>query len=59
MKSKKNIDHDHSNKYIITLEFNKPTAENVAARLDFDEKLKKFNKTITSKEINMYLLKMN
>ena len=59
MKSKKNIDHDHSNKYIITLEFNKLTAENVAARLDFDEKLKKFNKTITSKEINMYLLKMN
>ena len=30
---KKITDHDHSNKYITTLEFNRLTAENFAARL--------------------------
>ena len=30
---KKSIDHDHSNKYITTQEFNKLTAENFAPRL--------------------------
>ena len=33
MKLKKITDHDRSNKYITTQEFNKLTAENVAARL--------------------------
>ena len=33
MKLKKNTDHDHSNKYITTAEFNKLSSENFAARL--------------------------
>ena len=33
MKLKKITDHDHSNKYITTQEFNKSTAQNFAARL--------------------------
>ena len=33
MKLKKITDHDHSNKYITTQEFNKLTLENVSARL--------------------------
>ena len=57
-------DHDHSKKYITTPEFNKLTAENVAARLkqanlaserdnfvnraDVDNKLLSFNKIISS-----------
>ena len=32
-KKKKNTDHDHSNTYITTKEFNKLTAENLPARL--------------------------
>ena len=57
MKLKKKItDHSHD-KYITTLEFNKLTAENFAARLaqanlvtktDFDGKLINFNRKITS-----------
>ena len=33
VKSKKNLDHDHGNKYITTQEINRLTAENLAARL--------------------------
>ena len=32
-KKTKNTDHDHSNKYITTQEFNKITSQNFAARL--------------------------
>ena len=54
---KKIADHSYD-KYISTPEFNKPTAENFAARLaeanlvtkiDFDDKLKKLKKTIQTK----------
>ena len=53
---KKTTDHKHD-KYITTLEFNKLTAENFAARLaqanlitktDFDAKLSSLSKKITS-----------
>ena len=55
MKLKKINDHDHSNKYITTQEFNKLTSKNFAARLtqanlanktyivDFVKKTKKLN----------------
>ena len=55
MKLKKMTDHSHD-KYITTPEFNKLTAENVAAKLaqanlitktDFDVKLSSLNKKIT------------
>ena len=59
---------DHSyDKYINTLEFNKLTSENFAARFkqansvnktDFDDKLKKFKKLLQIKQ-NVYLLKVN
>ena len=60
-------DHSHD-KYITTLEFNKLTAENFAARLalanlvtktDFDDKLINLNKKLTQTKQNIYQLKMN
>ena len=55
---KKLTDHKH-NKYIITAEFNKLTAENFSARLlqaslitDFDAKLSSLNRKITSNKQN-------
>ena len=63
---KKVTDHTHD-KYINTPEFNKPTAENFAARLaqanlvtktDFDNKLINLNKKINSNKIK-YLIVEN
>ena len=64
---KRITDHSHD-KYITTLEFNKLTAENFAARLalanlvtktDFDDKLINLNKKLTQTKQNIYQLKMN
>ena len=64
MKLKKMTDHSHD-KYITTPEFNKLTAENVAAKLaqanlitktDFDVKLSSLNKKITSSKTKHLLV---
>ena len=64
---KRITDHSHD-KYITTLEFNKLTAENFAARLalenlvtktDFDDKLINLNKKLTQTKQKIYQLKMN
>ena len=64
---KRITDHSHD-KYITTLEFNKLTAENFAARLaltnlvtktDFDDKLINLNKKLTQTKQNIYQLKRN
>ena len=64
MKLKKMTDHSHD-KYITTPEFNKLTAENFAARLaqanlitktDFDAKLLRLNRKITSNKAKHLLV---
>ena len=64
---KRITDHSHD-KYITTLEFNKLTAENFAARLalanlvtktDFDDNLINLNKKLTQTKQNIYQLKRN
>ena len=72
---KKITDHDHSNKYITTLEFvnnrkfaarlkqanlaNKIDIAYLVTKTDFDNKLLSFNKSINSNNTNYVLLKMN
>ena len=64
LKKKKNTDHKHD-KYITTPEFNKVTAESFAARLaqanlitktDFDAKLSRLNRKITSNKAKHLLV---